>query len=107
MMIRRVISFCLIVFILLSLVGCESDWMYDKDWITGKNSKQIQARYGAFDILPDKAPEEGLYKDCYCGYFLQINKRNWDERLPDEYLYIVFDANGTARRVYKYVTEGG
>ena len=107
MMIRRIISLCLVVFTLLTLVSCESDWMYDKDWIKGKNSEQIQARYGKFDGHPQDIPDDGLYRDCICVYFLQIDKQTWDETLPNEKLYIVFDSKGIAQKVYKHVDEGG
>ena len=104
---KKTISLCIIIAILCVLSSCESDWRYNKEWIVGKNSKQIQARYGKFDGHTEDVCEDGLYKDCIGIYFLQIDTRNWDERLPNEYLYIVFDSDGVARKVYKYVAQGG
>ena len=104
---KKIVSLFIITAILCVLSGCESDWRYDKEWIVGKNSKQIQARYGEFDGHTEDVSEDGLYKDCICIYFLQIDARTWDERLPNEYLYIVFDSDGIARKAYKYVAQGG
>ena len=104
---KKIVSLFIITAILCVLSGCESDWKYDKEWIIGKNSKQIQARYGEFDGHPQDVPEDGLYKDCICAYFLQIDRKTWDETLPDEKLYIVFDSEGIAQTVYKHVDQGG
>ena len=106
-MIRRIISLCLVVFTLLTLVSCESDWMYDKDWIIGKDANEIQSRYGKFDGHPQDIPDDGLYKNCTCSYSLPVGHQLFGDPLPEEFLYIYFDDAGIAYKVYKYVEPAG
>ena len=81
---------------------------YNVDWIVGKNSKQIQARYGEFDGHPLDVPEDGLYRDCHCVYYVQVGGRQlFGDRLPDEFLYIYFDEEGIAYKATKFVDSGG
>lgn len=101
--IKKILSLCLIVSLMFALFGCASDWRYNKEWMTGKTSKQIQARYGDFDGHSEEASEDGLYRDCRCVYILKKDQRNWGGTEFDEFLYILFDENGIAYKVYVYV----
>lgn len=82
--------------------------VYDTQWMIGKNSDEIQARYGQFDYHSEEAAEDGLYKDCVCFYLVQTNETDlFGDPLPDERLYIYFDADGIAYEAYKHVDGGG
>ena len=87
----------------------ESDWRYDKDWMIGKSSEQIQFRYGKFDKADGEAGSDGLYRDCKCTYVLVTGHREFytGDAEPDEYLSIYFDEYGIAYEVYKWIQPGG
>ena len=69
---------------------------YDKEWIIGKTSSEIQERYGEFElILCDLCVnEDGNYCKTGCGYMT----KKWSDiaTAKDEFFMIYFDANGFA-----------
>lgn len=106
---KRIASIFLIVSIVFALAGCDRDALYDKEWMIGKTSKQIQARYGKFDYATEDKDEDGLYKDCRCIYNLKVGatEKYTGDPEPDEYLYVDFDENGVAYKVHKWRDPGG
>ena len=50
---------------------------YDTDWIIGKTSSEIIDQYGAFDCITMDANEDGLYKNCKCGYTIIEEKQGF------------------------------
>ena len=106
---RRTISIFLIFSIVFVLAGCDREALYNKEWMIGKTSKQIQARYGKFDYVTEDKDEYGLYKNCRCGYGLKVGAREkyTGDPEPDEYLFVYFDENGVAYKVKKWINPGG
>ena len=100
---KKVIAVLMVLSLMLGLSACKMIGRYNVNWIIGKNSDQIQARYGEFDWKPKDVPEDGLYRNCYCTYYLRVDQVDWSERLPDEYLRIYFDENGIAYAAKKEV----
>ena len=58
------------VILLLSMM-LSSCSKYNDSWIIGKNSDEIQEKYGEFTFCRGSPSEDGLYYDCICGYKLQ------------------------------------
>ena len=106
---KKILSLCLIVSLMFALFGCASDWRYNKEWMLGKTSKQIQARYGEFDTHTKEVSEDGLYRDCKCGYYVNADAKQMigGDPEPPVYLYIKFDVNGIAYDVFTMNLPGG
>ena len=77
--------------------------MFDVNWMIGKNSNEIQKRYGVFDNnnIPD---QEKTYRDAVGMYLTGKSVSDLSFKLflrpvNDEYIYIYFDSNGIAYKV--------
>ena len=77
--------------------------MFDVNWMIGKNSNEIQKRYGVFDNnnIPD---QEKTYIDAVGMYLTGKSVSDLSFKLflrpvNDEYIYIYFDSNGIAYKV--------
>ena len=93
---KKVIVSLIVLSLMLGLSACKMIGQYNVNWIIGKNSDQIEARYGEFDVKPKDGKEYGLYRRCRCAYYLVRDQRNWAGRVPDVLLYIYFDEEGIA-----------
>jgi hypothetical protein len=104
---KKAIAVLGVLSLILGLSACKMIGRYNVNWIIGKDSDQIQARYGEFDWTPKDVPEDGLYRNCCCSYNLVYNQRHWTDgrRVPNEFLEIYFDENGVAYKAEKYVDE--
>ena len=75
--------------------------LYEDEFIIGRNSKEIQEKYGAFDRAEITINEDGLYCDGWCWY---LTAEGYDEigifmfiaPVYNEYYAIHFDENGIA-----------
>ena len=86
----------LLSFIIVTCCSCV-DEKYDKKWIIGKTSSEIEERYGKFDILlNDEKDENGNYINEGCGYLTKEGKHWPIASKWDEFLIIYFDENGVA-----------
>ena len=74
--------------------GC-SDKYQEKD-IIGKTSDQIIEIYGKFDCLTMPASEDGLYRNCKCGYLVMASQKGALGSSEDLLFFIHFDDNGVA-----------
>ena len=81
-------------FMVLSLVGCAAK--RNTDDFLGKTSAEIIDEYGAFDCVSLPASEDGLYKNCQCGYTIKEPKKAFLGTSPEVLLFISFDENGIA-----------
>lgn len=91
----KVISVFLTVLLVIGItLACsqQDDLQYNKDWIIGKTSAEIQENYGEFDQARMPPSSDGLYRRCTCSYFLT------EEQVADSIMMfsISFDENGVA-----------
>ena len=81
---------------------------YDKEWIIGKTSLEIEARYGEFDLCENIRSPDGLYRNSNCGYMTKEGKAGFFGTPPDKFLSIYFDSNGIAYKIKEnYPRPGG
>ncbi len=98
---RRLCLLLLICALLCSMSGCRR-FDYDPDWIIGKNSAEIQKRYGAFDFCNAEASDDGLVRDCVATYYIRKDaKQLFGDPLPDIKFHIWFDETGIAYEAYR------
>jgi hypothetical protein len=95
----KMISIVCAALLLLSVMcftSC-SIYRYNKDWIIGKTSAEIEKRYGNFTIYsaePDT--ETGLFYSCMCGYQTQRRRVGYLGTIPDKFYVIYFGNDGRA-----------
>lgn len=107
-MAKRVFALSLCVVLLLGvLVGCANKEYYDTDWIIGKTSSEIIDQYGAFDCITMDANEDGLYKNCKCGYTIIEEKQGFLSKSEEVLLFVHFDENGVAVKCEQGYRPGG
>ena len=73
--------------------GCSK---YTEDDFLGLTSLEIIEKYGDFDRKRGTPDEDGLYRDCACGYLISEKETNFFGTTPPEYFMIYFDENGIA-----------
>lgn len=94
MKLKQVFAVTLIMlFVLPVLSGCAK---YSEDDIIGFTSSEIVEKYGDFDRKRGTPDEDGLYRDCDCGYLISEKKVGFLGTTPPEYFMIYFDENGVA-----------
>ena len=101
-----VLSLCVLL-LLCALVGCANKENYDTDWIIGKTSSEIIDNYGAFDCITMDASEDGLYKNCKCGYTITEEKQGFLSKSEEVLLFVHFDENGVATKCEEGYRPGG
>ena len=71
-------------------------YLYEDDWIIGKNASQIEQRYGAYDIN-----SKTFYGTLIKGYCVKSQSTDywWGDVSWPEYYMIHFDENGKAYKV--------
>ena len=92
-------------FLLLSLVGCAAK--YNTDDFIGKTSEEIISKYGIFDCISAPVSEDGLYRNCQCGYTTKEPKKGFLGTSPEVLLFISFDENGVAIECEEGYRPGG
>ena len=83
-----------IIFLSEIFTGCTPKFD-DKNFI-GKTSSDIMNEYGAFDCTYLSADENGIYKNCKCGYTTKESTPGLLEASDEEIFFITFDENGIA-----------
>ncbi len=91
---KKVILILICIVFLLALAGCHSK--FSEDQFLGKTSAEIENEYGPFDCVLMPASEEGLYRDCTCGYTIKEPKTLFFGTSPETLFFIRFDENGIA-----------
>ena len=96
------IMICLIVAagFLWMLTGCSQ---YKEERFLGKTSVQIVSEYGEFDCSTMPVSDDGLYRNCRCGYTIRRGNHWMEERL----YFITFDSNGMAVACERGYRPGG
>lgn len=87
----------LLVF-LLCLSSCSKKPYSEEDFI-GLSSIEIVEKYGEFDIGPGwhhNPGDDGLYRDCSCGYLVTPERVGFLGTEPAEYFMIYFNEDGIA-----------
>ena len=69
---------------------------YDVDWMMGKTSAEIIERYGEFNCCLMPPCEDGLYRNCRCGYTIRERTHGFMDAIEEKILFIHFDGNGVA-----------
>ncbi len=68
---------------------------YDEDKILGLTSAEVIEKYGDFD-RKQGIEEDGLYRNCACGYLVSKSKNFFDGVVVPKYFMISFDEFGIA-----------
>jgi len=91
--------------LVLSLVGCTAK--YNADDFIGKTSVEIISKYGVFDCIGTPASEDGLYRNCQCGYTIKESQKGFLGTSAEVLLFISFDENGVAIECEEGYRPGG
>lgn len=95
-----------ITFVLIFvLTGCST--RYHADDFLGKSSAEIIADFGAFDCVTVPASEDGLYRNCRCGYTIKEPSVGFLGTAPEVLFFISFDENGIATECKEGYRPGG
>ena len=78
----------------LSLAGCCTK--YHENEFIGRTSKDIVQEFGSFDCVAMPAGEDGLYRNCQCGYTIKEPQKGFLGSTPEVLFFITFDENGIA-----------
>lgn len=103
---KRILSFFAVTVILLSiLAGCSSG--YSEDDFLGKSSAEIIDEFGSFDCVTMPMSEDGLYRNCRCGYTIKEPITGFLGTSPELLFFIGFDNNGIAVECEEGYRPGG
>lgn len=81
---------------------------FDKEWIIGKTSAEIEQKYGAFDISMIPLDDgDVLYRNCGCGYMTKRGVQGLLGTPTDEFFMIYFDSDGIACEIKENVARPG
>ena len=94
-----------VICLMRSLTGCTAKYM-PEDFI-GKTSVEIIGEYGSFDCVLVPASEDGLYRNCKCGYTIAEPQKGFLGTSEEILLFIVFDENGIATTCEEGNRPGG
>ena len=88
------VVFSIIIVFLLLVINRSS--RYNERNFIGKTSAEIINQYGPFDFVTLYPEEDGLYKNCKCGYTIQESSTGFWGTSRELLFFIVFDENGIA-----------
>jgi len=91
---RSMVRVLICVLLGLIFVGCSSK--YNTEDFIGKSSAEIVSQYGAFDCTTMPVNEDGLYKNCRCGYTIKEAQGDFLGTSEEVLFFITFDENGIA-----------
>ena len=81
---------------------------FDEDWIIGKNSSEIEEKYGEFDFLAVDRESDGKIYRGKAGYLTKEKYVGYLGTDPEEFYVIYFDSDGIAYKTQKnYMRPGG
>ena len=107
-----IVTLCFVLLIMLTLINLVSctKTKYDKDWILGKTSSEIEEKYGSFHSAPTSSDskKDGNYFNCSCFYLIREERVGFFGTDPAMYYRIYFDSDGKAYDVReKWFVPGG
>ena len=92
---KKIIASVLILVVFISLLsGCGNK--YDEKDFLGKTSAEITKEYGEFDFMASDASEDGLYRNCRCGYTVKEPRVGFLGTSDEILFFMIFDENGVA-----------
>lgn len=86
----------ILLFICIFLIGTGCSSKYNKDDFIGKSSLKIVEEYGEFDCTTMPISEDGLYRNCRCGYTIEEPRKGFLGTSSEVLFFISFDENGIA-----------
>lgn len=97
----------LMIYGVMSLSSCAQK--YDKEWILGKTSSEIEERYGPFDYCGNtEYRSDGNYYNGGCAYRTKEERVGYFGTDPAEYYRVYFDSEGKAYEIKeKWFVPGG
>ena len=106
---KNIVLLVTIICLILFFIGCSavSSDKYDKDDFIGKSSIEIVKKYGEFDCVTMPVCEDGLYKNCRCGYTIKEAKQGFLGASEEVLFFVSFDENGNATECEEGYRPGG
>lgn len=102
---KKLIPLMLVLFILFTLSACTPK--YSEEDFIGKTSSEIISEYGKFDCVGMPPCEDGIYRNCSCGYIIKERKVGFLGTSPEILYFISFDENGVAVSCKEGYRPGG
>ena len=99
-------SLLFLICLSLFFIGCSAEKYNENDFI-GKSSIEIVKKYGEFDCVTMPVCEDGLYKNCRCGYTIKEAKQGLLGTSDEVLFFISFDENGNAMECEEGYRPGG
>ena len=87
-----IIMACIVLLFFLE----KNSFKYNEKNFIGKTSAEIISQYGPFDFVTLHPQEDGLYKNCKCGYTIQEWSQGFWGSTDELLFYIAFNENGVA-----------
>ncbi len=104
-MIKRIAAVFLCAVFTFVFSGCGGG--YSADDFIGKTSSEIMNEFGSFDFVSMPADEDGLYRNCKCGYTVKEPQKGFLGTSPEVLIFIKFDENGIATQCEEGYRPGG
>ncbi len=104
-MIKRIAAVFLCIVFAFLFAGCGV--RYSAADFIGKTSSEIINEYGSFDCVLMPADEDGLYRNCKCGYTIKEPQKGFLGTSPEILFFIRFDENGIATYCEEGYRPGG
>ena len=102
---KLALSFAITLILVFALSACSTP--YREEDFLGKSSDEIVAEFGPFDCVMMPASDDGLYRNCRCGYTIKEPKIGFLGTSPEILFYIRFDENGIATKCEEGYRPGG
>ena len=93
--------------VVLALMCCACSDSYNEKDFLGRSSAEIVREYGEFDCVTMPKTEDGLYRNCRCGYTIREAKAGFFGASDEILFFIFFDENGIAMECEKGYRPGG
>ena len=92
---KQITAIAICTILLLSLAGCHYT-QYNESAFVGNTSVTIVEKFGPFDYTAMPAGEDGLYRNCQCGYTVKEPQKGFLGTTPEILFLITFNENGIA-----------
>lgn len=93
---KRLLLLCMVLFVVVFSSSACTQHRYDEEWIIGKTSAEIEARYGSFDRLGMEYQEDGLLYSCRAGYVIRESRTTFLGQTTEKLFVVHFNDKGIA-----------
>ena len=93
------------IILIAAIAGCGQK--YTEEDLIGKTSAEIEAEYGKFDCVLMPPGEDGIFRNCRCGYTIKEPRVGFLGTDPEVFFFIHFDKNGVAYECSEGYRPGG